>query len=126
LTAYWRGYFQSEAKYPWILKGGYAMELRIRAGRTTKDIDLTLYDGSRLSKDPGERRNQVRAMHLARTTVRGETARVFLATRRAVEYKNERPHRQSMQIPEARKGRRTMFLVNSSRRQRNGSPPLRR
>jgi hypothetical protein len=38
------------------------MELRIRAARTTKDIDLTLYDGSRLSKDPGERRNQVRAM----------------------------------------------------------------
>jgi hypothetical protein len=53
---------RSEAKYPWILKGGYAMELRIRAARTTKDIDLTLYDGSRLSKDPGERRNQVRAM----------------------------------------------------------------
>lgn len=36
--------------------------VRIRAARTTKDIDLTLYDGSRLSKDPGERRNQVRAM----------------------------------------------------------------
>jgi Nucleotidyl transferase AbiEii toxin, Type IV TA system len=53
---------RSEAKYPWILKGGDAMELRIRAARTTKDIDLTLYDGSRLSKDPGERRNQVRAM----------------------------------------------------------------
>src|SRR5260370_12457874 len=52
---------RSEEKYPWILKGGYAMELRIRAARTTKDIDLTLYDGSRLSKDPGERRNQVRA-----------------------------------------------------------------
>lgn len=44
------------------LKGGYAMELRIRAARTTTDIDLTLYDGSQLSKDPGERRNQVRAM----------------------------------------------------------------
>src|SRR6266446_7908132 len=42
------------------LEVGYAMELRIRAARTTKDIDLTLYDGSRLSKDPGERRNQVR------------------------------------------------------------------
>jgi predicted nucleotidyltransferase component of viral defense system len=53
---------RSEAKYPWILKGGYAMELRIRAARTTKDIDLTLYDGSRLSKDPSERRNQLRAM----------------------------------------------------------------
>lgn len=27
---------------PWILKGGYAMELRIAAARTTRDIDLTL------------------------------------------------------------------------------------
>jgi hypothetical protein len=25
---------------PWLLKGGYAMELRIRAARTTRDIDL--------------------------------------------------------------------------------------
>ena len=27
---------------PWVLKGGYAMELRIRTARTTKDIDLTM------------------------------------------------------------------------------------
>jgi hypothetical protein len=27
---------------PWVLKGGYAMELRIEAARTTKDIDLTM------------------------------------------------------------------------------------
>jgi hypothetical protein len=27
---------------PWLLKGGYAMELRIRAARTTRDIDLGL------------------------------------------------------------------------------------
>ena len=27
---------------PWALKGGYAMELRIKAARTTKDIDLTM------------------------------------------------------------------------------------
>jgi len=26
----------------WVLKGGYAMELRIKAARTTKDIDLTM------------------------------------------------------------------------------------
>lgn len=50
------------AKYPWVLKGGYAMELRIHSARTTKDIDLTLYDGTRLSKNPRERREQVRAM----------------------------------------------------------------
>ena len=41
--------------YPWVLKGGYAMELRIRSARTTKDIDLTLHDGTRLPKDSGER-----------------------------------------------------------------------
>jgi Nucleotidyl transferase AbiEii toxin, Type IV TA system len=27
---------------PWLLKGGYAMELRIRTARTTRDIDLAL------------------------------------------------------------------------------------
>jgi hypothetical protein len=48
--------------YPWILKGGYAMELRIRSARTTKDIDLTLHDGTRLAKNPDERGKQVRVM----------------------------------------------------------------
>ena len=38
------------------------MELRIRSARTTKDIDLTLHDGTRLAKDTEERRRQVRAM----------------------------------------------------------------
>src|ERR1700682_263287 len=27
---------------PWALKGGYAMELRIKAARTTQDIDLAM------------------------------------------------------------------------------------
>src|SRR5271156_4039293 len=27
---------------PWLLKGGYAMELRLRTARTTRDIDLAL------------------------------------------------------------------------------------
>ena len=51
-----------KATYPWVLKGGYAMELRMHSARTTKDIDLTLHDGTRLSKDPRERGEQVRAM----------------------------------------------------------------
>ena len=34
-------FFQDEAS-PWLLKGGYAMELRIRTARTTRDIDLAL------------------------------------------------------------------------------------
>jgi len=32
----------SEQSTPWLLKGGYAMELRMRTARTTKDIDLSL------------------------------------------------------------------------------------
>ena len=51
-----------KATYPWVLKGGYAMELRMHTARTTKDIDLTLHDGTHLSKDPRERGEQVRAM----------------------------------------------------------------
>jgi hypothetical protein len=31
-----------EANSPWLLKGGYAMELRIQAARTTRDIDLVI------------------------------------------------------------------------------------
>jgi len=31
-----------QADSPWLLKGGYAMELRIRSARTTRDIDLAL------------------------------------------------------------------------------------
>src|SRR5208337_4175347 len=31
-----------EANAPWLLKGGYAMELRIQAARTTRDIDLAV------------------------------------------------------------------------------------
>src|SRR5260370_5274578 len=38
------------------------MELRIGSARTTKDIDLTLHDGTRLAKNPDERGKQVRVM----------------------------------------------------------------
>jgi predicted nucleotidyltransferase component of viral defense system len=34
--------FFSEWNTPWLLKGGYAMELRLRTARTTKDVDLSL------------------------------------------------------------------------------------
>ena len=51
-----------KAAYPWALKGGYAMELRMHSARTTKDIDLTLHHGTRLPKNPKERAEQVRAM----------------------------------------------------------------
>jgi hypothetical protein len=51
-----------KADYPWLLKGGYAMELRIQFARATKDLDLTLHDGTGLSKVPKERGEEVRAM----------------------------------------------------------------
>ena len=38
------------------------MELRMHVARTTKDIDLTLHDDTRLSKDPGKWRDEVRGM----------------------------------------------------------------
>jgi Nucleotidyl transferase AbiEii toxin, Type IV TA system len=31
-----------EEPTPWVLKGGYALELRFKAARSTVDIDLTL------------------------------------------------------------------------------------
>src|SRR5208337_3993723 len=43
---------------PWILKGGYAMELRIKSARTTKDIDLTLR-GEGLGRASGNQENRV-------------------------------------------------------------------
>ena len=37
--------FFAERNAPWLLKGGYAMELRLRTARTTKDIDISLPSG---------------------------------------------------------------------------------
>jgi hypothetical protein len=34
--------FFAERAAPWLLKGGYAMELRVQTARNTKDIDLSL------------------------------------------------------------------------------------
>jgi hypothetical protein len=38
----------------WVLKGGYAMELRITHPRATKDIDLAVRDTRLMSHDPDE------------------------------------------------------------------------
>lgn len=38
--------FFAEPNAPWLLKGGYAMELRMQAARTTKDIDISLPAGA--------------------------------------------------------------------------------
>ena len=42
---------------PWALKGGYAMELRIKAARTTKDIDLTMRSVLSPSEKKGDKKN---------------------------------------------------------------------
>ena len=42
---------------PWILKGGYAMELRIKAARTTKDIDLTMRNAFSSSEKKDDKKN---------------------------------------------------------------------
>ncbi|HEY0256214.1 MAG TPA: nucleotidyl transferase AbiEii/AbiGii toxin family protein, partial [Candidatus Methylacidiphilales bacterium] len=38
--------FFSERPCPWLLKGGYAMELRVHTARNTKDVDLSLPAGT--------------------------------------------------------------------------------
>lgn len=43
-------FFQNEAS-PWLPKGGYAMELRIRTASTTRDIDLALRQSSSLPSE---------------------------------------------------------------------------
>ena len=40
-----------DADSPWLLKGGYAMELRIQSARTTRDIDLALRRPLKDAKD---------------------------------------------------------------------------
>ena len=42
---------------PCVLKGGYAMELRINAARTTKDIDLTMRSVLSPSKKKNDKKN---------------------------------------------------------------------
>ena len=45
----------SKYDVPWVLKGGYAMELRIQSARATKDIDLAMRDEKLYSLDVGDR-----------------------------------------------------------------------
>ncbi len=49
-----RLFFEENA--PWVLKGGYAMELRIGSARTTRDIDLTMRHAI-LAEDNKEQQN---------------------------------------------------------------------
>src|SRR5271167_49629 len=49
--------FRTEA-VPWVLKGGYALELRFKAARSTIDIDLTV-QGVVAATSAGDDTNQV-------------------------------------------------------------------
>jgi len=51
-----------EKESPWVLKGGYAMELRIQSARTTKDIDLTLRSGRVAASDADQQSKQLREL----------------------------------------------------------------
>jgi hypothetical protein len=59
----------SEPRAPWLLKGGYAMELRFRpSARTTRDVDLTVGD----SVEPGKLKQRLIMVHEALQTAAGQ------------------------------------------------------
>ena len=47
---------------PWALKGGYAMELRVKSARATKDIDLAIRDAKLLSSNSNEQNQAIRKL----------------------------------------------------------------
>jgi hypothetical protein len=51
-----------EESAPWVLKGGYALELRFKAARSTVDIDLTLQRVVAATSAGGDTNQVVRAM----------------------------------------------------------------
>jgi len=53
---------------PWVLKGGYALELRFKSARSTIDIDLTVNSVTRVAEG-SESANQVREMLQERASV---------------------------------------------------------
>jgi Nucleotidyl transferase AbiEii toxin, Type IV TA system len=51
-----------EESAPWALKGGYALELRFKAARSTVDIDLTLQRVTAATSSDGDTNQVVRSM----------------------------------------------------------------
>ena len=45
----------SNPSSPWVLKGGYAMQLRIDSARATKDVDLAMREAKLLSKNDDDK-----------------------------------------------------------------------
>ncbi|WP_052572379.1 nucleotidyl transferase AbiEii/AbiGii toxin family protein [Chthonomonas calidirosea] len=52
--------FAVQTEAPWVLKGGYALELRFRSARSTKDNDLTLRSGLLPTDASGTQRDRLR------------------------------------------------------------------
>jgi len=44
---------------PWVLKGGYAMQLRMSTARATKDVDLAVREGKLFSKNKEEQNKAI-------------------------------------------------------------------
>ena len=55
------------SKCPWVLKGGYAMELRLKRARATKDIDLAMFEHLISSKDPKKRSSAIHELLVSAT-----------------------------------------------------------
>ena len=68
---------EPQERYPWFLKGGYAMELRMRQARSTKDIDLTMIVTSQKA-DRGRGTDHVRDLLMEACSVKLPDGFVFL------------------------------------------------
>ncbi len=53
---------KKSAALPWALKGGYAMELRVKSARATKDIDLAVRDAKLLSSNSNVQNQAIRKL----------------------------------------------------------------
>ncbi len=77
-----------EEPAPWVLKGGYALELRFKAARSTVDIDLTLQRVGAATSAGGDTNQVVRGMLFGvsispNTIKRNELSyRIYVASRR--------------------------------------------
>ncbi len=71
-------------RYPWLLKGGYAMELRTRHARATKDIDLTITAAAQVA-GVGEEAERIRSLLQEASSVKLPDEFIFLVGEPVVE-----------------------------------------
>jgi len=75
---------EPEDRYPWFLKGGYAMELRMRHARATKDIDLTITASSDAA-GVGEDTDRIRGLLLEASSAKLPDEFIFLVGQSVLE-----------------------------------------